>query len=72
MQIETFQKTKKAIQNIVDMPDNKIDLLIKLTLQNKGRLAPSKRAKFFAMLTEKEIAAMERAVQKHMTHLLQD
>lgn len=68
----SYDKTKHALQNIVDMPDNKIDLVIKLILQNKGHLASSKRTKLFSMLTDKEIADMEHAVQKYMSNSLRN
>ena len=34
-----YDGTKKAIQDIVDMPDRQIDLFIRFCLQNNGRLA---------------------------------
>ena len=58
-----YDKTKKAIQEIVDMPDRQIDLFIGFCLQNNGRLSARKRVSHFDTLTEQEIALMEQAVQ---------
>ncbi|NTV67258.1 MAG: Fic family protein [Chlorobaculum sp.] len=58
-----YDKTKKAIQEIVDMPDRKIDLFIKLCLQNKGNLSAAKRESVFNVLTDEEIERMEAAIR---------
>jgi hypothetical protein len=61
--LANYDKSKKAIQDIVDMPDRKIDLFIRFCLQNNGRLSVRKRSDHFHFLTDKEIAFMEQAVQ---------
>ena len=61
--LANYDKTKKAIQEIVDMPDRQIDLFIRFCLQNNGRLSARKRASHFNFLTEAEIALLEEAVQ---------
>ena len=61
--LANYDKTKKAIQEIVDMPDRKIDLFIRFCMQNNGRLSAQKRASHFDFLSEDEIARMEQAVQ---------
>lgn len=57
-----YDKAKRDIRKIVDMPDRKIDLFIKLCRQNKGRLSPKKKSAHFESLTPEELAALERAV----------
>lgn len=61
--LANYDKTKKAISEIVDMPDLQIDLFIRFCLQNNGRLSALKRASHFDFLKEKEIASLEQAVQ---------
>lgn len=61
--LANYDRTKKAIQEIVDMPDRDIDLFIRLCLQNNGRLAARKRASHFSSLSDGEVARMEQAVQ---------
>lgn len=57
----SYDKTKQAIQEIVDIPDRLIDLFIQLCLQNNGRLSAKKRESFFGSLTAEELADMENA-----------
>jgi len=58
-----YDKTKKAVQNIVDMPDRKIDLIIRFCLQNNGRLSARKRSSQFDFLSDEEAVLIEQAVQ---------
>ncbi len=57
-----YDKTKDAIQEIVDMPDQKIDLFIRFCLQNNGKLSIRKRSSHFDFLSDDEINQMEQAV----------
>ncbi|MBN1553289.1 MAG: Fic family protein [Phycisphaerae bacterium] len=61
--LANYDRTKSAIQEIVDMPDRQIDLFIRFCLQNQGQLSARKRESHFAPLTDEEIARMEQAVQ---------
>ena len=61
--LANYDKTKKGIQEIVDMPDRQIDLFIRFCLQNNGRLAARKRASHFVFLLDEEVDQMEKAVQ---------
>ncbi len=56
-----YDVTRKAIREIVDMPDRHIDLFIRFCLQNNGRLSAKKRVSHFDFLSEDEIALMEQA-----------
>ena len=61
--LANYDRTKKAIQEIVDMPDRQIDIFLRICLQNGGRLSARKRASAFAFLSDDEVARMEQAVQ---------
>jgi len=61
--LANYDRTKAAIQAIVDMPDRQIDLFIRFCLQNHGRLSAGKRSSHFDSLTDDEAAKMEQAVQ---------
>lgn len=61
--IENYDRTKSAIQEIADLPDQKIDLFIRFCLQNNGRISARKRSSHFDMLTDDEVGRMENAVQ---------
>jgi len=59
----SYDRTKKEIQSIVDMPDRLIDLVIQLCLQNKGQLSARKRADHYSFLADEEVARIENAVR---------
>jgi len=61
--LANYDRGKKAIQEIVDMPDRQIDLFIRLCLQNSGRLSARRRDSSFDFLSDEEIARMESAVR---------
>ena len=61
--LANYDEAKSAIQDIVDMPDQRIDLFIRFCQQNLGQLSRRKRESHFAMLSDAEVAAMEQAVK---------
>lgn len=54
-----YDKIKLLCKEVVDMPDQRIDLFIKCIRQNGGKLSSKKREKYFRMLTDNEIKKME-------------
>lgn len=65
--LASYDKIKEVIQEIVDMPDNKIDLFIKLVIQNKGNLSNKKRDNFFPFLTDLEIVRLTKIINDVLT-----
>jgi hypothetical protein len=63
--IAIFDQALGAVRDIVDMPDRRASLFVRLTMQNGGRLWKAKRSTF-AELSEDEIARLEEAVQEAM------
>ena len=61
--LANYDRTKRGIQDVVDMPDRLIDLLLRLCIQNGGRLSAAKRAAHFSFLTEQEVAEIERVIR---------
>lgn len=61
--LENYDRTKQAIQTLVDMPDRQIDLFIRFCLQNNGKLSSRKRASHFPLLADNEIEQMEAVVR---------
>lgn len=57
-----YDQARKGIQNVVDLPDRKSDLLIKLVLQNKGELSARKRSQF-QMLSDEELRTLETQIR---------
>jgi len=59
--LKVFDAAIRATMDIVDMPDRRASLLVRLILQNNGRLSQTKRATF-PELKDEEISAIEAAV----------
>jgi hypothetical protein len=57
-----YDRAYRAVRDVVDMPNKKVSLFLRLSMQNNGRL-PKGRRKLFAELTDTEIQAMEAAVR---------
>ncbi|MCW3096963.1 MAG: Adenosine monophosphate-protein transferase [Chthonomonadaceae bacterium] len=67
--LSMFDAAFTAVRNVVEMPDRRAALLVRLCLQNGGRLSQNKR-KQFPELTDEEIVAMEAALAPLLsTHL---
>lgn len=62
-----YDRARKAIQEVIDMPDQKLDLIIKLCLNNNGRLSVGKQKSHFFFLKKDEIKAIEEIVQKELS-----
>jgi hypothetical protein len=52
----------RALREIVDMPDRRLELFLKVCLGNEGRLSATKRG-LFAELNDDEVANMEAALR---------
>ncbi len=62
--LANYDKTKRALKEIVDMPDRLVDLFIRFCHQNNGCLSAKKRAAYFPMLKTEEIGQMEQALNQ--------
>lgn len=60
--ILSYDRSKKVIQEIVDMPDRLIDLFIRFVMQNNGKLSSKKREKYFDFLSDDEIDKMLKCI----------
>jgi hypothetical protein len=63
--VEVFDAALYALRDVVDMPDRRASLLVKLCMQNGGRLSQSKR-KQFAELSDDEVVRVETALTSIM------
>lgn len=59
--VETYDRALAGVRDVVDMPDRRASLFVRLCLQNKGRLSRAKRAQF-SELNDEEVSRMEAAV----------
>ena len=67
--LANHDSTKKAIQDVIDMPDRLIDLFIRICLENNGRLSANKRKSHFDFLTDEEFFSMEGAIRENYERL---
>lgn len=65
--LKVFDAAIRATMDIVDMPDRRAALLVRLIMQNNGRLSQTKRATF-SELKEEEISAIEAVVASSSQH----
>ena len=61
-----YSLLRREIEAVVELPDRKANLFIKLCLQNHGHLLPAKRRSHFEELKDAEVAALESAVRKRL------
>lgn len=57
--LEKYDQFTNVINSLVTLPDTKVDLLIKLLNQKKGKLSKKKWQKEFDELTEEDVAQIE-------------
>ncbi|WP_072395778.1 Fic family protein [Hyphomicrobium sp. CS1GBMeth3] len=59
--LRRYDEFKAGVEQIVDMPDQRIDLLFRMLRQNNGRLSQRARQREFEQLTANEAEAIEAA-----------
>ena len=64
--VAVFDRALTDVREIIDMPDRRASLFVRLCMQNGGRLSATKRQQF-AELADAEIARLETAVQQAIT-----
>jgi len=57
--LEAYDRFSKGLQQIVDMPERKVDLLHKFLRQQNGRLSKRARTNEFSALTDEEVVRIE-------------
>ena len=57
--LEKYDMLTNRINSFINLPDTKLDLLIKLLNQSKGKLSKKKRENHFEELTEEEVFIIE-------------
>lgn len=59
--LESFDRAREAVRSILDMPDRKLDLFIRLVMQGRGKLSAAKRGSF-SEISDEELSRLESAV----------
>jgi hypothetical protein len=63
--VTVYSAAMSAAREIIDMPDRRASLLVRVCLQNGGRLAKAKRD-LFQEITNEELAALQNVIQAVM------
>ena len=66
--LSALDTARQRMREVVDMPDQRLNLFLRVCLQGKGHLSKGKRG-LFAELAERECKRMERIVQQAIKHL---
>jgi fido (protein-threonine AMPylation protein) len=64
--ITRYDRTKRSIQSIVDMPDFKIDRAIRCIAENNGKLGSKMRRTYFSELSDDTVSAIEKVIREGM------
>ncbi len=64
----SYDQAKQKLKEIVDIPDQSLDLFLRCVRQNGGSLSSRKRESHFSMLTNVEIARMEQVIASVYTN----
>jgi len=67
--LEAYDRFTNGVQNIVDMPENKMNLLSRFLQQGKGHLSKRARMDEFSMLTDSEVDLIEALYDKSFAKL---
>lgn len=59
--LRKYGQTSELMRQIVDLPDRRLSLLIRLMYDHNGRLSQTRRAAKFAELTDAEVLALHAA-----------
>jgi hypothetical protein len=62
--LKGYDSFRRQVEDIVDMPDNTVDLLFRFLRQNDGTLPRRAREREFAELTDDEVARIEATYSK--------
>ncbi|MEA1919980.1 MAG: cell filamentation protein Fic, partial [Campylobacterota bacterium] len=63
--LRSFDKSYDEINELLEMPDNKIKSLITFILQNDNKLSKNKREKYFSKLTGEELTRIETIISEN-------
>lgn len=71
--LRCYDVAREAMREIVDLPEPKANLFLRLCLQNQGHLSAIKRKAQFPFLTDEEVSGLEAAIRAayrdHLTQL---
>ena len=63
--VATFDRAMENVREIIDMPDRRASLFVRLCMQNGGKISATKRSQF-SELSDADLARLEHAVLQAM------
>ncbi|MCP5059142.1 MAG: Fic family protein [bacterium] len=70
--LEAYDRFAERAQDVVEMPNNTLDLLFRFLRQNRGALSKRARSREFAKLTDGETSELERIYTEEVDSVLSD
>lgn len=64
-----YDIVKSVIEHLYDLPNKDLDLLIRLVLQNNGRVANKKRSRFYGWIPEEALVGLEEVIAKTLNDI---
>jgi len=64
-----YDVVKGLIEGMYDLPNKDLDLLIKLAIQNNGRVAKNKRKRFYGWIPEGDLKSLEALIGKTLAEV---
>lgn len=65
--LKSFDKSYTDINELLEMPNNKIKSLITFVLQNNNKLSRNKKEKYFAQLSVEEVSTIENIINENFS-----
>jgi len=65
--LKSFDKSYTEINELLEMPDNKIKSLITFILQNDNKLSKNKQEKYFPQLMVEEVMDIENIIDENFS-----
>ena len=65
--LKSFDKSYTDINELLEMPNNKIKSLITFVLQNNNKLSKNKKEKYFAQLSVDEVSTIENIINENFS-----
>ncbi len=64
-----YDLVKEIIEQLYDLPNKDLDLMIRLIIQNNGKVAQKKRKKFYGWIPEHSLQGLEEVISKTLTEV---
>ena len=67
--LQGFERSRILMREVVVLPDKLEVLFVRVVIDNGNRLSQTKRARYFAQLSDEEVRGLETAIRRGFTPL---